>query len=236
MTFERLIVKAKQGEGGFWGAVRGLVRRVQRASVPVVRPLHRFLSGERRVRLGAWRYLLRKLYHEPVFKVQCERIGPGFTLSGGIPYVLGNPRLIIGAGVRMHGGTLIAAARATERPVLEVGDESYLGYGLSFRLAQRIEIGKQCIIADEVSITDTNGHPLDPVKRTQGLPAEPDQVRPVIIEDQVWIGPRSIILKGVRIGRAAVVGAGSVVTKDVPSLAVCAGNPARVIRTLGASD
>ena len=235
MGLERAIVKAKQGEGALWRAVRAVMRWVQRASVPVIRPLHRFLGGERHVRLTVWRYLVRKLYHEPLFKVQCERVGPGFMLSGGLPFVLGSPRLILGTGVRMHGGTLIAAAHAEERPVLEVGDETYLGFGLTFRLAQRISIGRQCIIADGVCIHDTDGHPLDPARRGRGEPVDPAQVRPVVIEDQVWIGLRAIILKGVRIGRAAVVGAGSVVTRDVPPFAVCAGNPARVVKTLDAA-
>jgi maltose O-acetyltransferase len=53
---------------------------------------------------------------------------------------------------------------------------------------------------------------------------------PVIIEDDVWIGARVIILKGVRVGRGAIIGAGAVVTKNVPPFSVVAGNPARVIR------
>ena len=118
---------------------------------------------------------------------------------------------------------------------MEVGDESYLGFGLTFRLAQRISVGKQCLIADEVSITDTDGHPLDPVKRARGEPVTPDQVRPVVIEDQVWVGARAIILKGVRIGRAAIIGAGAVVTQDVPPFAVSAGNPAKVVKMLDSS-
>jgi acetyltransferase-like isoleucine patch superfamily enzyme len=232
MSFERVVIKAKQGEGAFWGSMRRLARWVQRVNVPVLRPLHLFLGAERRCRLAAWHYLLRKLYHEPIFKAQCERVGPRLMLSGGLPYILGSPRVILGSGVRMHGGTFIAAAHMPERPVLEVGDESYLGYGLTIRLARRISIGKNCIIADGVCVTDTDGHPLDPVKRAKGEPVEPDQVEPVFIEDHAWIGPRCIILKGVRIGRAAVVGAGSVVTKDVPPFAVCAGNPAKVVKML----
>lgn len=235
MNIQKAMLKVKQGEGPFWGALRGLVHWIQRVNSPVVRPFHRLLLAERQCRLTTWWYLLRKLYHEPLFKVQCESVGPGFMLTGGLPFILGHPRIILGTKVRMHGGTMIAAAHAAERPVLEVGDGSYLGYGLTFRLAQRISIGRQCIIADEVFITDTDGHPLDPNKRAKGEPVEADQVRPVFIEDQVWVGPRSIILKGVRIGRGAVIGAGAVVTSDVPPLAVCAGNPARVVKMIAPS-
>ncbi len=232
MSLERIIVKAKHGEGLLWRLIRNVVRWIQRANMPFFRPLHLFLGAERRCRLAVWRYVVRKSYSEPVFKAQCERVGPDFMLTGGIPFVMGNPRIILGARVRMHGGTVIAAAHSGERPALEVGDDSYLGYGLTFRLARRITIGKQCIIADGVSISDTDGHPLDWAKRAQGEPPEPDRIQPVVIEDNVWVGTRTIILKKVRIGRGAVLGAGSVVTKDVPPFAVCAGNPARVIRIL----
>ena len=57
------------------------------------------------------------------------------------------------------------------------------------------------------------------------------QYQPVLIEDDVWIGARAIILPGLRIGKGAIVGAGSVVTKDVPPYAICVGNPARVIKS-----
>ena len=56
--------------------------------------------------------------------------------------------------------------------------------------------------------------------------------RPIIVGDNVWIGTRAIILPGVTIGDGAVIGAGAVVTKDVPARSVAAGNPARILRTL----
>ncbi|MCS7070899.1 MAG: hypothetical protein NZM00_05290 [Anaerolinea sp.] len=77
-------------------------------------------------------------------------------------------------------------------------------------------------------ITDTDFHPLTADARridpTQGRTA------PVIVEDEVFIGMQAIILKGVRLGRGCVIGAGSVVTQDVPPGMIAAGNPARVIR------
>jgi maltose O-acetyltransferase len=54
--------------------------------------------------------------------------------------------------------------------------------------------------------------------------------QPVVIEDDVWLGARVIILPGIRVGHGAVIGAGAIVTKDVPPFAICVGNPARVIR------
>jgi acetyltransferase-like isoleucine patch superfamily enzyme len=95
-----------------------------------------------------------------------------------------------------------------------------------------VTIGDDCLIGGGVRIQDTDGHPLDPVLRRQGMAVPSDNVRPVVIGNNVWIAPRAVILKGVTIGENSVVGTGTVVTHDVPSNTVVAGNPARVIRSL----
>ena len=87
--------------------------------------------------------------------------------------------------------------------------------------AQSITIGRDCKIARDVIIMDTDQH---------ALPNSELVARPVTIEDRVWIGARAIVLKGVTIGHDAVVGAGSVVTRDVPPGAVVGGVPARILR------
>lgn len=80
-------------------------------------------------------------------------------------------------------------------------------------------------------ITDTDFHQLSPVGRRYSSEMNA-RTEPVEIEDDVFIGARVIILPGVRIGVGSVVGAGSVVTRDIPAYSVCVGNPARVIRNL----
>lgn len=78
---------------------------------------------------------------------------------------------------------------------------------------------------------DTDFHSLDPLKRAT-VP-DPDVARaPIVIGDDVFIGGHVIILKGVRVGDGAVIGAGSVVTKDVPAREIWAGNPAKYIKTI----
>lgn len=112
------------------------------------------------------------------------------------------------------------------------GDQVHLGersgIGINCRLHGPVRIGDGVMMGPEVLVY-TDGHRFDDVRRPmveQGHRAP----REVVIEDDVWIGARSIILPGVRIGRGSVVGAGSVVTKDVPECCVVAGNPARVVR------
>jgi acetyltransferase-like isoleucine patch superfamily enzyme len=89
---------------------------------------------------------------------------------------------------------------------------------------ERIRIGRNTLIGAECLIIDSDFHglPLGEGKETRSAPVE--------IGDNVFIGTRSIIVKGVRIGDGAVIGAGSVVTGDVPARSLAAGNPARVLR------
>src|SRR5205814_9956626 len=98
------------------------------------------------------------------------------------------------------------------------------------RIARSSRIGRHCLIAAGVSIADYAGHPLDADARRRGLTSPLEAVRPVEIGDDVWIGSGAAILKGVSIGDRAVIGAHAVVTRDVPSDSVVAGNPARTVR------
>ncbi|KHT61507.1 hypothetical protein RJ45_22465 [Photobacterium gaetbulicola] len=95
---------------------------------------------------------------------------------------------------------------------------------------QEVSIGDEVILGGMVTIMDCDGH--DTVRR--GDPGEVDRldVRPVRIGNAVWIGNQASILKGVSIGDNAVIGAHSVVTKDVPANTVVAGNPARIIKEI----
>ena len=91
-----------------------------------------------------------------------------------------------------------------------------------------ITIGKRVLIGAGACIWDTDFHPLDPILRQQHA-TRGAKFAPITIEDEVFIGARSLILKGVSIGRGAVIGAGSVVTKNVDAGEIVAGNPARII-------
>ncbi|WP_051229361.1 acyltransferase [Paludibacterium yongneupense] len=119
-----------------------------------------------------------------------------------------------------------------------VGANTAIGVGTQVVLSQGLKVGNDVLISYNCLIMDHDGHSLDPKYRSQdladllnGRPKNWDCVRcrSVTIEDGAWIGAGATLLKGVTIGARAVVGACSVVTRDVPAGAVVVGNPARVV-------
>ncbi|PQJ36436.1 hypothetical protein BSZ35_11040 [Salinibacter sp. 10B] len=102
--------------------------------------------------------------------------------------------------------------------------------GTTLVAAEEIQIGNRVLVGGNASIVDFDFHPLTPEARAEDINA--GAAAPIVIEDDVFVGMESLILKGVTIGEGAVVGAGSVVTQDVPPRTVVAGNPATVVREL----
>lgn len=93
-----------------------------------------------------------------------------------------------------------------------------------------VTIGDNVKVGAFVLITDTDAHPLDYLARRSSN--EGTKSAPIVIEDDVWVGAHSIILKGVTIGARSIIGAGSVVTKSIPADCVAAGNPCKVIKSI----
>ena len=108
-----------------------------------------------------------------------------------------------------------------------IGDHVFLNVLCTILDCNEVHIGNYVIIGPVVQIY-TAAHLLQAKPRIQGL----EVAKPIVIEDNVWLGGGAILLPGVRIGRNAVVGAGAVVTRSVPANTVVAGNPARVIREI----
>lgn len=117
----------------------------------------------------------------------------------------------------------------TPGAVIVIGKNTGISGG-SICAATRVEIGDECLIGANVTIADTDFHPINPRGRRRNNNPLDIRTEPIIIEDNVFIGANVTILKGVRIGKNCVIGAGSVVTKDVPESAIVAGNPARLLR------
>lgn len=111
---------------------------------------------------------------------------------------------------------------------IRVGRNVFINQGCTLNDIGGIEIGDDVMVGPRVSLI-TSGHPLDPTQRRKQIVAAP-----IIIERNVWLGAGATVLQGVRIGEDSVVGAGAVVTRDVPSGTLVTGVPARVLRSLDA--
>lgn len=110
--------------------------------------------------------------------------------------------------------------------IVSIGD--YSGLGINCRINGPVMIGKDVMMGPDVMIVARN-HRFDRVDIPMRLQGE-GKPKPVIIDDDVWIGARVILLPGIHIGTGAVIGAGAVVTKDVQNYAIVGGNPARLIK------
>ena len=146
-------------------------------------------------------------------------------------------QLRIGQNSRIMGSLLLFDFEGE----IEIGNDCFVGPGTRIWSAKKIKIGDRVLIAHNVNIHDNISHSLNALERytentdfiSSGIHKEADlKAAEIIIGNDVWIGFNSIILRGVKIGDGAIIGAGSVVTEDVTPWTVNVGNPLRVVRTL----
>lgn len=132
--------------------------------------------------------------------------------------------------------------RCYKNGFIKIGMYNWMSLRTQIVCAQKIEIGDFCIFGRDVYISDTNEHPVNSIIRLEATKTYwktklVDRYIgidscPIKIGDNVWIGERAIILKGVTIGDNAVIAAGSVVTKNVDKNTIVAGNPAKFIKKI----
>jgi len=153
-------------------------------------------------------------------------IGPRVRLWGR-PRVRIQGVLLLGARTRLISNVTPLELLVGPEGRLELGERVYINYGSSIGATQLVQIGADTNIGSYVIILDNNLHHVEPERRLERPPSQP-----VIIEENVWLGSRVTVLPGVRIGAHSVVGAGSVVTHDIPPRCLAAGVPARVIKQI----
>ena len=157
----------------------------------------------------------------------------GSSYWNGFPFIskAKHTNIIIGVGCRFANRGTSNLIGVNHRCMLSTSDGSdgifigkYCGFsGVTIWCFKKITIGNHVRVGANVTIMDGDAHQNDPRAGVNS---------PIVIEDNVWIGANVMILKGVHIGRNSLVGAGSVVTKDIPANVVAAGNPCKVIREL----
>ena len=114
---------------------------------------------------------------------------------------------------------------------IETGKNFFANYNCTIIDVAKVKIGDNCFLAPNVAIY-TAGHPIHPETRNSGY----EYGKEITIGDNVWIGGNTVICPGVHIGNNVVIGAGSVVTRDIPDWSVAVGNPCRVIRIITEND
>lgn len=229
---QEFLLKIRRRENAFYNGLYRTAFGLRRMRLPLPRALFVAIYYLSEFVSAVASILHRVLWADPLFRSRCTSVGQGLFLVGGVPCIHGRLAIYIGDNVTLYGRSTIDANQVHELPILRIGDNTYLGDFLRISVGQEVTIGRHCYVSDRVYIADHDGHPIEPEKRRRREQVAADRIRPVVIEDDVWIGRCSIILKGVRIGYGAVVGAGSVITSDVPPLTVYCGNPARLVKRL----
>ena len=152
--------------------------------------------------------------------------GRGIRLKGKVQ-IEGSGFLYLGSRICFHKGAIPTELNTQDQGIIEIGSDTMINYGCILNALERITIGSRCRLGYNVVILDCHMHQIEPQRRHLKPSAQA-----VIIEDDVWIGTRAVILPGVRIGYGSVIGAGSIVTEDVPPLTVVAGSPAKPIKKI----
>jgi maltose O-acetyltransferase len=188
-------------------------------------------SNQRRFRSywNKWTFLATELpYHRSIelgdditFYVPVRGGGCG-SLTIGARTNLGFP-----LAPRLGSGEIMLQARTPEAEVV-IGIENWFNNNAAIIATRRVVIGNGCQIGDYVSVIDSDFHEINPTTRNQTS----GKASPVTIGNNVWLGSRVMVLKGVTIGDNSVIAAMSIVTKSIPSNSIAAGMPAKVIRII----
>lgn len=196
--------------------------------------------------LGAIPSPIGKVLRNQLYRAIFARIGKSVNIQPNVRFI-GTDTIEIGDNVRIYSGSYISNKGnqiCLERNVsidrgvdiraydhkgggIYIGEDTYIGPYVCMAGPGLIRIGRDCMIASHSSLYANNHVFADPNRkfREQGL-----SIKGIVIEDDCWLGTGVRVLDGVTIGRGSVIGAGSVVTKDIPPFSVAVGTPAKVIR------
>lgn len=178
-------------------------------------------------------YMVRK-----VFLSNCIT-GDNFSctvFSKCINDTLRKDNVLIGNNCEING-----SLKVNENGSIIIGNNTTIRMHTRVFAINKIEIGNFVIISNNVTIYDNNNHPIEPERRLEMSKsgfygnlwdAKHSLNAPIKIHDNVWIGERAVILKGVTIGAGSIVAMGAVVTKNVPEYSIVAGNPAKIVKFL----
>jgi acetyltransferase-like isoleucine patch superfamily enzyme len=182
----------------------------------------------------------RKIVNTPFYLVQKVQsffysfkfgeFGIGSIINGKV-YVVGPSNIFIGKncsfGPNCRIETYANYGEQSLKPKLIIGDNCSIQHAVHIYCAKKVEIRKGCLIASGCMITDEN-HGMDPLKGY--YISQPLLIKPTLLDEGVWLGENVCVLPGVTIGKYCVIGANSVVKRDIPDYSIAVGNPAKVVK------
>lgn len=174
----------------------------------------------------------RDRYTQHFIAPQFDRIGSGLHILNPRSLQIFGPHIYAGHNLHIISNKykpvqLATWSQKSQQGHIEFGDAVLISPGANITSLSSIRIGNSCMIAAECHISDSDWHGV--YNRTRPFRCSKE----IVIEDNVWIGFRAIVNKGVRIGKNSIVAAGAVVIDDVPDNTIVGGNPAKVIKEIG---
>ncbi|MBJ7538251.1 acyltransferase [Marinomonas sp. C1424] len=205
---------------------------LKQLELPVIPVFSRSLYRLHKLLYVFFTSLFRRLYWTPLFKSQIVG-GKGLYLYSGMPQLLGSLSVSVGSGCRWSGiSTVSGRWNSPQTPTLIIGDNVDIGWQTSIAVGNQVILENNVRMAGRAFLAGYPGHPINPIERAQGLPDMESQIGKIHLKENVWLGTGVTILGNVTIGKNSIIGAGSIVTQDIPDNVIAAGVPAKVVREL----
>lgn len=167
-------------------------------------------------------YYLGRIYYFGKAWGRIKNLSAGVLFDGAI-IVTGTANIKIGNKTRIGRDTEL---ETTGEGKIDIAEDVRINRGVTICAYEEVSIGNKCLIGEFVSIRDANHG----IKKMSAIKEQPHAAKPIRIGNDVWIGRGSCILSGVTLGDGVVIGANSVVTKDIPPYAIAVGSPAKIIK------
>ncbi len=228
---DKFALKVRRAETPFYRALKSSAKGFLTSNLPVPRffyPVLRALLDLQSIVVQGFRWALTYFYREPLFRARCTSVGKRFRLYR-LPFMASHARIYIGDDVNFFGKVDIFSGRIFDEPRLVIHNRVDIGHNVTFVVNKEIVIEDDVNVATGVRFMDTDAHPRDAKDRIADLPPKPEEIKPVRVCRNAWIGQNAFILKGVTVGEGAIIGVNSVVITDIPAYSVAMGNPARVV-------